>query len=114
MDAGGKSLRPEPQEFFGDRLFRLVVEAAPNAMVMTKATGEIVLVNAQAERVFGYSRSELLGQPVELLVPERFAVAIIQDLRRSFFTDPTPRPMGVGRDLYGRGKTEQSSRSRSA
>ncbi len=100
MDAGGKSLRPEPQEFFGDRLFRLVVEAAPNAMVMTKATGEIVLVNAQAERVFGYLRSELLGQPVELLVPKRFA-GRHPGLRRSFFADPTPRPMGVGRDLYG-------------
>ena len=113
MDAGGKSLRPEPQESFGDRLFRLVVEAAPNAMVMTKATGEIVLVNAQAERVFGYLRSELLGQPVELLVPKRFA-GRHPGLRRSFFADPTPRPMGVGRDLYGLRKDGTSSRSRSA
>ena len=56
----------------GERRFRLVVEAAPNAMVMINRQGEIVMVNAQAERVFGYPRSVLLGHPVEMLVPERF------------------------------------------
>src|SRR5262249_12334611 len=52
--------------------FRLVVEAAPNAIVMVNAEGSIVLVNSRAEQTFGYSREELVGQPVELLVPERF------------------------------------------
>jgi PAS domain S-box-containing protein len=80
--------------------FRRVVEAAPNAMVMINGRGGIEMVNAQAERVFGYDRAELLGQPVEMLVPARFR-GHHPDLRNSFFTDPHSRPMGVGRDLYG-------------
>ncbi len=55
-----------------ERRFQLVVEAAPNPMVMIDRAGEIVMVNARAERVFGYSRAELVGRPVEILVPERF------------------------------------------
>ena len=80
--------------------FRQVVESAPNAMVMINATGNIEMVNAQAERVFGYERKELLNQPIEILVPERFRRAH-PELRGSFFTKPVSRPMGVGRDLYG-------------
>jgi len=83
-----------------ERRFRLVVEAAPNAMVMISRTGQIVMVNAQAERVFGYSRAELVGQPVEMLVPERFR-GHHPGLRAAFFVDPRPRLMGAGRDLYG-------------
>ena len=88
------------QEIASETRFRLVVEAAPNAMVMINGAGEIVMVNAQAERVFGYSRAELLGQPVEMLVPARFR-RHHPELRRAFFADPRPRPMGAGRDLYG-------------
>ena len=84
----------------GERRFRLVVEAAPNAMVMIDRAGKIVMVNTQAERVFGYSRAELVGQPVEMLVPERFR-SHHPELRKTFFADPRPRPMGAGRDLYG-------------
>jgi len=80
--------------------FRRVVESAPNAMVMISAGGQIEMVNAQTERDFGYSRAELLGQPVEMLIPERFRRAH-PGLRGNFFTTPQPRPMGVGRDLYG-------------
>ncbi len=87
-------------ESAGERRFRLVVEAAPNAMVMIDPAGKIVMVNTQAERVFGYSRSELVGQPVELLVPERFRNHH-PELRRTFLADPQPRPMGAGRELYG-------------
>ena len=78
----------------------LVVEAAPNAMIMIDAGGFIELVNAQAERYFGYSRKELLGQPVEKLVPERFR-SRHPSMRASFFEAPQSRPMGMGRDLYG-------------
>jgi two-component system sensor kinase FixL len=80
--------------------FRRVVEAAPSAMVMVNADGRIEMVNAQAERVFGYPRGELLGQPVEILVPERFR-AHHPHLRAAFFANPQARPMGAGRDLYG-------------
>jgi PAS domain S-box-containing protein len=80
--------------------FRLVVEAAPNAMVMTDASGRIEMVNTQAERVFGYPRAELLGQPVEMLVPLRFRDHHPAQ-RGAFFKDPQSRPMGAGRDLYG-------------
>jgi PAS domain S-box-containing protein len=79
--------------------FRQVVESAPNAMVMINRMGAIEMVNAQAERVFGYQRAEMLGQPVEMLVPERFRQNH-PDLRNSFFGDPQSRPMGAGRDLY--------------
>lgn len=77
-----------------------MVEAAPNAMVMVDRAGAIAMVNAQAERVFGYPRTELLGQLVEMLVPERFR-GHHPGLRTTFFVDPKPRPMGAGRDLYG-------------
>jgi PAS domain S-box-containing protein len=80
--------------------FRLVVEAAPSAMVMINAFGRIEMVNAQAEAVFGYARHEMLGRKVEMLVPDRFG-AHHPDLRSSFFADPKARPMGAGRDLFG-------------
>jgi PAS domain S-box-containing protein len=83
--------------------FRRVVESAPNAMVMIDRDGLIVMVNTQTERVFGYSRGELLGRPVEMLVPERFR-RDHPSLRSSFFATPVSRPMGIGRDLYGRRK----------
>lgn len=82
---------------------RLVVESTPNAILMVNAEGNIVLVNSQAEKYFGYRREELIGQAVEILVPERFR-AKHPDYRESFFTSPSARPMGVGRDLYGRRK----------
>lgn len=83
--------------------FRRVVEFSPSAMVMIDAAGKIEMVNAQAERVFGYERAEMLGQPVEMLLPQRFSLQH-PHLRSSFFADPHSRPMGAGRDLYARRK----------
>jgi PAS domain S-box-containing protein len=83
-----------------DERFRLAVESAPNAIVMINAVGQIEMVNAQTERLFGYPRSELLGQSVEMLVPARFRERH-PTLRGAFFGDPRSRPMGAGRDLYG-------------
>jgi len=80
--------------------FRRAVEYAPNAVVMVNATGRIEMVNAQAERLFGYQRSELLGQQVETLVPGPLREKH-PDLRDGFFRAPRSRPMGAGRDLYG-------------
>ncbi len=83
-----------------DELFRLVVEAAPNAMIMVSRDGLITLVNAQAERLFGYPRVELIGRPVEMLVPARIRGSH-PGMRNSYFASPSTRPMGVGRDLFG-------------
>ena len=80
--------------------FRQVVESAPSAMVMIGPTGQIEMINTQTERLFGYDRSELLGKPIEILVPERFR-RNHPTLRSAFFATPLARPMGAGRDLYG-------------
>jgi PAS domain S-box-containing protein len=80
-------------------LFRQVVEAAPNAMVMADRDGLIVLVNAQAEKLFGYPRDELVGSSVDRLVPERLRHAH-PEYRNLFYGDPRTRPMGTGRDLF--------------
>jgi PAS domain S-box-containing protein len=92
-----------PDRKRGDERFRLAVESSLNGMVMTAADGRIVLVNAQTEKLFGFGREELLGQPVELLVPERFR-DIHPDYRAGFMANPKVRAMGAGRDLYGRRK----------
>jgi len=83
-----------------DDRFKQVVEFAPNAIVMVDEQGTIVLVNAQTEKLFGYDRNELVGQAVEMLVPNRFRGAHPQN-RIHFLATPTARPMGAGRELYG-------------
>jgi len=80
--------------------FRRVVEFSPTAMVMVDADGTIEMVNAQTERMFGYDRSEMLGQPMEMLVPERFH-RNYPSLRRAFFRAPRSRPMGTAKGLCG-------------
>jgi protein-histidine pros-kinase len=83
--------------------FRSLLEATPDAMVVIKLDGEIVLVNAQTETIFGYRREELLGQKIEMLMPDRF-----RDRHAGHRTDyraqPKVRPMGQGFELYGRRK----------
>lgn len=81
----------------------LVVESAPNAMMMIDQDGIIVLVNKQTETLFGYSREQLLGRPMEILVPDQFRNDHPQ-LRGGFFARPVVRPMGVNRELRGRRK----------
>jgi PAS domain S-box-containing protein len=88
---------------WSEERFRLVVESVPGAIVMVSAEGRIVLVNVQAEKFFGYRREELVGQLVEILVPERFRIQHAA-YRANFFASPSSRPMGAGRDLYGRRK----------
>src|SRR5712691_11003416 len=83
-----------------DERFRLAIEAAPAAMVMVDREGTILLVNALAEELFGYTRHELLDTPIELLLPHRFRGRHPKD-RGSFSLDPRRRVMGAGRDLYG-------------
>ena len=83
-----------------DTRFRAVVESAPSGMVMINRAGTITLVNHEIERLFGYAREELLGQPIERLVPERFRHRH-PAFRADFFVSPQTRAMGAGRELYG-------------
>lgn len=80
--------------------FRLVVESAPNAMILVNQSGIITLVNNQAEKLFGYSRNELIGNKLEIIIPERFRTGHPHH-RDSFFQKPQMRAMGAGRDLFG-------------
>ena len=84
-----------------DERFRLAIEAAPNAMLMVDADGRMVLVNRQTEVLFGYAREELLGQSVDMLVPDATR-AVHPRLRDRFFEHPRSRSMGAGRDLTAR------------
>ncbi|HKR82660.1 MAG TPA: PAS domain S-box protein, partial [Terriglobales bacterium] len=83
--------------------FRMAVEASPSGILLVNETGQIVLVNSHIEELFGYGREELMGRTVEILVPERFAHHHPEH-RAKFFAAPTARPMGAGRELFGRRK----------
>jgi len=93
----------EPNSSLSEERLRLVVEAAPSGMIMVDELGRVVLVNSQVERMFGYSREELLGESIDLLVPSSVR-AKHPCQRAGFFADPKARAMGAGRDLYGQRK----------
>ncbi len=80
--------------------FRALLESAPDAMVIVDQRGRIVLINSRTEELFGYPRRELLGYPVEVLIPERFHDRHLHH-RMSFFGDPRQRPMGEELELFG-------------
>lgn len=82
---------------------RIVVESAPSGMVLVDHSGIIRMVNAELERTFGYPRTELLGQPIEVLVPEAIRRQHVKD-RTAFMAQPRSRAMGTGRELKGRRK----------
>jgi two-component system sensor kinase FixL len=83
--------------------FRLVLDAAPNAMIMVDSAGVISFANAPAATVFGYSLNELIGHHIETLIPERFRDRHV-GYRKGFLSEPSSRAMGAGRDLFGRRK----------
>ena len=78
-------------------------ENATEGIILTNGAGNIVMVNPAAERVFGYSAEELVGKPVEVLLPDQVKIRH-QGLREGFYQNPSNRVMGHGRDLYGRRK----------
>ena len=86
-----------------EQQFRSLFEFSPDAIVVTNQEGIISEINAQTERFFGYSRSELLGQPVEILVPGRFRPAHPKH-RADYAAHTRVRAMGAGLELYGRRK----------
>lgn len=85
------------------RHYSLLLDMAPDALVVVRDDARIELVNVQTETMFGYSRDELLGQPLELLIPERFRAGHLGHMSR-FFVNPVARPMGSSLELFGRRK----------
>jgi PAS domain S-box-containing protein len=86
-----------------ERRFRQAVDAAPTGMLIIGQNGEVVLANAQMEKLFGYSANEMVGQPTENFVPARYRSEHLSFLRR-FSESPQSRPMGTGQELVGRRK----------
>ena len=89
-----------PEFAYSKELFHFVCEAASNALVVVDQARRILLVNTQAEKLFGYSRTELIRKEVEILIPQRFRPKH-PDFVKGFFQEPTVRALGGGRDLFG-------------
>ncbi len=87
--------------FFPDERFKIFLESAPDAIVVVDSQGRMVMLNQLTEKMFGCLREDLLGRPVELLVPEKFAKSHIRH-RENYFAEPRTRRMGEGRELSGK------------
>jgi PAS domain S-box-containing protein len=92
--------RAEKRAARSEQHLRLAVESSPCGMLLVDRRGRIVLINAEIERLFGYQRDELVGKPVEILVPECHREAHLSQ-RASFLAEPRPRRMASGREIHG-------------
>ena len=96
--------RPEESDRSADSAFyQDLFERLPDGAVIVDRDGRIARVNARLERMFGYTRDEIIGKPIEILVPERFAARHVE-ARKDYMAKPRRRLMGVGLELYGRRK----------
>ena len=102
LDRHGRSVEQTnlAERRWSDDAFHQVFESVPDGIAIADDQGEIVLVNVQAERLFGYARHELLGQPIEILIPERFREKLPRHAA-IYLADPHVRPIGSGLQLYG-------------
>jgi PAS domain S-box-containing protein len=91
---------PQSVPFLGDAVFRALIDSAPDGLVLVNQEGRIILINAQTEKLFGYDRQELLEQPIEILIPERFR-GKHRGHRANFMGEPQFRGMGEGLELFG-------------
>lgn len=96
----GAIIRDLTERKYAEEQFRLVVEASPSGMLMVDENGTILMVNQQIDQLFGYERTELIGQSVEILVPQHMRSHHAGD-RAEFIAHSESRAMGKGRDLYG-------------
>lgn len=95
-----KDISEEIRATRAEQEFRGLLESAPDAMIIVNEDGEMILVNSQTEKLFGYTRQELLGKGVEMLMPDRYRHSHPTH-RQHYFGEPRVRPMGEGRRLYG-------------
>jgi PAS domain S-box-containing protein len=94
------NIRDITERTLAERRFQGLLESAPDAMIITDGEGRIELINAQTEIIFGYTRHELLGKPIEVLIPERYRNQHPHH-RKNFLANPHARPMGSGMELLG-------------
>jgi PAS domain S-box-containing protein len=105
-DASGKPVgasaiyRDVAPRKLAEQRFRMAVESSPSAMIMADTKGIVQLVNGETERMFGYAQGELIGKPIEILIPANLRVSHVKD-RAGYAANPSQRNMGAGRDLRG-------------
>ncbi|SER45928.1 PAS domain S-box-containing protein [Nitrosomonas sp. Nm51] len=100
---GMRRRQAEAKAQASEERYRGLLESAPDAIVIANSKGRVTMANAQTEKWFGYNRDDLIGQPIEKLVPDRFRAAHPAH-RQNYLASPVVRPMGAGLELYGRRK----------